>query len=330
MEVMTVPSSPRHLSGGFFSTPTSPRRVAEFYRDFEDYTSTQDLSSEPLFIPFDWEVKPGTPKSPTSKINTLVKDDDDDDDGGGDDDFAFDLGDRSETASLFAEELFDGGKIKPLKPPPRLQIDELEQFKKTSPLSSPRSPISQGKNLLRKAFSPKKMKPVDVDPFKAALEKARNGSRRGRGREQSHGSNQRASRSLSPFRVSAYPWEEEEQDQERERKKKEESESSLKEKGSFSSALSSVSSSSRKWRLRDLILFRSASEGRAKQKDSISRFASFFKRQEEPVKNSSVGRSRGTSSSVSSHGLYMARKAESKDAKKRTFLPYKPIGRFAF
>ncbi|CAN8284431.1 unnamed protein product [Cochlearia groenlandica] len=310
MEVMslTSPSSPKHLSGFSLSAPTSPRRLTEFYRDFNDLTSSTRNFSDRLTIPFDWEETPGTPRKIDEEEEDVF------------DDFAFDISNKSETASVFAEELFDGGKIKPLKPPPYLELDSFH-FKKSfsPPISSPRSPIAHGKEIFRKAFSPRKKPIEEVDPFEVAIDKARRdvGEERGRG-DRRQNSRSRAARSLSPFRVSAYPWEEQEQEVERK-----ESLSTI----STSSACVSCKSSSKKWRLKDFLLFRSASEGRARHnKDSVKTFSGLFRKQEE-TKNSR----KSTTKAVSAHEFhYIAKKAETKDLKKKTFLPYMQIGRFAF
>lgn len=315
MEVMslTAPSSPRQFSGCFLSAPTSPRRITEFYREFEEAT-TRNFSDR-LTVPFDWEETPGTPRK-------IINDDEEDIV----DDFAFEIGEKLETTSLFAEELFDGGKIKPLKPPPYLQLDHHHQPQILSP-RSPRSPIAHGKNIIRKAFSPRK-KLVDVDPFEVAMDKARNGVGEERGRERRQNSSRRVARSLSPFRVSAYPWEEQEQEQREVQEQRKGSLSSIPSTSS-STCVSCKSSSSRKWKLKDFLLFRSASEGRARHnKDLVKTFSGLFRKQEDTKNSSSRGRG---SSSVSAHEFhYMAKKAETKDLKKKTFLPYMQIGRFAF
>ncbi|CAA7019624.1 unnamed protein product [Microthlaspi erraticum] len=321
MEVMslTAPSSPRHFSGCFLSAPTSPRRITELYREFD---ATRNFSDR-LTIPFDWEETPGTPR----KINNDVEEDTVDD-------FAFEIGEQFETTSLFAEELFDGGKIKPLKPPPPyFQLDDHHKFTNSfsPPVSSPRSPrspIAHGKDILRKAFSPRK-KPVDVDPFEVAIDNARNGVGEERGRDRRQNSSRRAARSLSPFRVSAYPWEEQEQEQrEVQEQRKVSLSSSI---SSTSTCVSCKSSSSKKWRLKDFLLFRSVSEGRARHnKDSVRTFSGLFRKQEDTKNSSSRGKG-SSSSSISAHEFhYMAKKAETKDLKKKTFLPYMQIGRFAF
>ncbi|KAL1190112.1 hypothetical protein V5N11_015533 [Cardamine amara subsp. amara] len=317
MEVMslTAPSSPRNFTGYFLSAPTSPRRITELYKEFEEATSRN--FSDRLTVPFDWEETPGTPRKIVNDDEDIV------------DDFAFEIGNNLETASLFAEELFDGGKIKPLKPPPYLQLDNHHQPLISSPRSprSPRSPIAHGKNIIRKAFSPRK-KPVDVDPFEVAMDNARRGVGEERGRERRQHSSRRAARSLSPFRVSAYPWEEQEREQ---KEVQEQRKGSLPSISSTSSGtcVSCKSSSSRKWKLKDFLLFRSASEGRARHnKDLVKTFSGLFRKQEDTKNSSSRGKG---SASLSAHEFhYMAKKAETKDLRKRTFLPYMQIGRFAF
>ncbi|XP_010429676.1 PREDICTED: uncharacterized protein LOC104714118 [Camelina sativa] len=321
MEVMslTAPSSPRQFTGCFLSAPTSPRRITEFYREFDEAASRFNFSDR-LTVPFDWEDTPGTPRK-------IIDDDDEDDTV---DDFAFEIGEKLETTSLFAEELFDGGKIKPLKPPPYLQLEHHHHQPQILSPRSPRSPIAHGKDIIRKAFSPRK-KPVQVDPFEVAMDKARNGVEEERGRGRRQNSSRRVARSLSPFRVSAYPWEEQEQEQQRE--VQEQRKGSLTSSNPSTSSSTCVSckssSSSRKWRLKDFLLFRSASEGRSRHnKDSVKTFSGLFRKQEDTKNSSSRGKG---SSSVSAHEFhYMAKKAETKDLKKKTFLPYMQIGRFAF
>ncbi|KAK8572525.1 hypothetical protein V6N12_028578 [Hibiscus sabdariffa] len=226
-----------------------------------------------------------TPESPRSTARNHVADEGDD--------FAFDFSVDLEKTSRSAEELFDGGKIKPLKPPPRLKVDEYDQ---RSPLLS--SPREHGRGRERVQDST-----------------LRNSSRR-------------ATRSLSPYRVSDNLWEDEEQEREEQHKPttKQSSASSLNSKPSFSST--SSKSSSRKWRLRDLLLFRSASEGRASDKDPLRKYsATSFKKPEE---NKNPG---GSRRKVSAHELhYTTNKAVSENMKKKTFLPYKQgiLGRLAF
>ncbi|XP_010268729.1 PREDICTED: uncharacterized protein LOC104605593 [Nelumbo nucifera] len=312
---VSAPSSPKRF-GEFFSAPTSPTRAAAIYRGFNDFSITSGTSGtggrggSSSIIPFDWEQKPEKSKSSDTQND--------------DDDFAFDFSGQLETASLTADELFDGGVIKPLKLPPRLQqvpsgVDEFSTRKSAvSSPRSPRSPVSKGKRIIREALSPRHKK--DFDPFAAAIEQARKGSERDRGRERFSGSNsgRRGTRSLSPFRVSAFPWEEKEQQQ------------STKPASSNSKSSSTSSSSlkgSKKWRLKDFLLFRSASEGRATDKDPFRKFAVLSKKQDD-VKNSSF-RSTDSSGSrrrgrVSAHEFhYTVNRAVSEELKKKTFLPYK-------
>ncbi|KAF8410019.1 hypothetical protein HHK36_002539 [Tetracentron sinense] len=317
---ISAPSSPKPFGELYFSAPTSPTRASAIYRDFNNSSASFSL------IPFDWEEKPGKPKSNENPDN------DDDDD------FAFDFSGELERASLSAEELFDGGKIRPLKPPPRLQIGSGfdESVTRKSPVSSPRSPrstISQGKKMFRDAFSPRHKK--DSDPFAAAIEQTRKGAEQERGRERvyvSSSSNlgRRGTRSFSPLRVSEFALEEEEEAQQNTKP------SSLNTKPPTPSSSSSSSSSSyfksyRKWRLKDFLLFRSASEGRGTNKDLLSKYAAFSKKNDD-VKNASF-RSTDSAGSVSSsirrgqvsaHELhYTANRAVLEESRRKTFLPYK-------
>lgn len=151
-------------------------------------------------------------------------------------------------------------------------------------------------------------------------------------------------RSLSLCILSHYTWEEEHQ--QRQRTKEENSDlnsaPATAASSSNSSSLSSTSkgSSGRKWRLRDFLLFRSASEGRGSSTDPLRKFHLFYKKGEEVKASSSTSTSfRGSETPrlrrkepVSAHELHYARKrAETEDLKKRTFLPYKQgiLGRLA-
>ncbi|XP_023007514.1 uncharacterized protein LOC111499980 isoform X2 [Cucurbita maxima] len=127
-DIFNIGGSP--CSSHYLSAPTSPSHAFNFF-SFDD----DDVPiGSPSAVPFGWEEKPGIPKSPKSS--------------GTDQDFEFDFTSQSfSKASLSADELFDGGKIKPLKLPPGFQ----------SKMWSPRPP--------RKAESS-----ID-DPFEAALMK---------------------------------------------------------------------------------------------------------------------------------------------------------------
>ncbi|GMJ02635.1 hypothetical protein like AT2G26530 [Hibiscus trionum] len=296
----SVPSSPRRFGECFFSAPTSPSRMSEFYREF-DRLSTMDDSQ--------------ITESSTGNSSSTTKIDGDDEE----DDFAFDFRQPSEkTHQLSAEELFAGGKIKPLQ-----VVDENDQ--KTPFLPSPRSsksPLAQGKKM--------------VQAFETAIERARVNTENGRGRQRvqdspSKNSSRRTTRSLSPYRVSELPWEEEEQ---REKLQQNDEISKL----LFSSSSSKGSSSSRKWKLKDLLLFRSASEGH--NKDPLKKYSSgFFRKPEGNYNKNSSFKSKDSSTAegskrkVSAHELhYTTNKAVSENMKKKTFLPYKQgiLGKLAF
>ncbi|KAK7830795.1 hypothetical protein CFP56_027931 [Quercus suber] len=166
---LSAPSTPRRIGEYYFSAPSSPTRMSEFYQDLNEFSrmneSYERKGNAPSMVPFDWEEKPGTPKLPKGSSGT--KDEDD---------FAFDFSEDLEKASLSADVLFDGGKIRPLKPPPRLQLGNkvYEYTNQKSPLltpRSPRSPISQGRKMVLGAFSPRRKK--DTDPFAKAVENTR-------------------------------------------------------------------------------------------------------------------------------------------------------------
>lgn len=318
--VLSAPSTPKRLGEYYFSAPTSPSRMADFYRDFDEFSSMSgtDHGGSSSSIPFGWEEKPGTPRSPKG--------------GKDEEDFAFDFCKGLESASLSAEELFDGGKIRPLKPPPRPQVPD------KSPVHSPRSLVRQGKRIITGALMSPRRKGKDSE-----ARKNKSGQERGRDRAPGSGAGPRAARSLSPYRVSSYPWEEEEKEKQQIHQKlnsnQRQSLSSSSKGGSGSGSVS------KKWKLKDFFLFRSASEGRATDKDPFRKYAGIFKKQEE-IRNSSFRsaaaaespgsisrRSRRRPGPVSAHELhYTVNKAVSEDMKKRTFLPYKQgiLGRLAF
>ncbi|BAT82701.1 hypothetical protein LR48_Vigan01g330700 [Vigna angularis] len=249
----SVPSSPKGFGNYFLSAPTSPSRLSQLYSEFEYFSSAATSSFE----------------AAADKIH-----DEDDDDDKDDYSFAFSVSRESDKSSRSAEELFDGGKIKPL-------------------------------NESRDSKDPKSEE------------------RRGRGKEKlpSSSSNRRVTRSHSPYR-----WEAEKQQLQQQPK-------SNKEESSVLSSSSSSKGGSKRWWLTDLLLFRSASEGRGSGKDPLKKY--YKKNGNEEVKGSSSFRSSDSSrrkGQVSAHELHYAMKrAESKDMKKRTFLPYRQgiLGRLA-
>ncbi|XP_074349233.1 uncharacterized protein LOC141688978 [Apium graveolens] len=301
--LFTAPSSPARIEDYYFSTPATPGQISQFYREFDDFLINNSMISDVRRnsvcsnVPFDWEEKPGIPK-PVAKM---------DDKNMYEDDFAFVVSQEMDEASLSADELFDGGKIRPQAPH----------------FSAERSPR----------------------PQKSAESEIR-GRERSVSTLSSSRSGHRSTRSLSPMRVSQYPWEEENRQQQKNHQKNSKIPSSTS-KPSLTSSVSALSSSSlkglRKWKLKDFFLFRSASEGRASNKaDPIKKYASLFKKHDD-IKSSSfrsIDKNPGTSTSgpkrkghVSAHELhYTMNRAVSEDMKKKTFLPYKQgiLGRLAF
>ncbi|RZC45568.1 hypothetical protein C5167_038513 [Papaver somniferum] len=318
---ISAPSSPKLITHHdlYFSAPASPTSFTSIYREFNKNPSINGVSNS--MVPFNWEEKPGTPKHRLKPSSEEEENEDDDDDG----EFAFDFNSQFEKSSALsaADELFYGGKIRPLEPPPGIKIgfDDDRKSLVSSP-RSPRSPISQGKKIIRDAFSPRQRN-RDIDPFAVAMEESRKQEqeheheKRGRN-EKRTGSNskktsaQRWTRSLSPFRVS---------DQFEEDEKQEPKVPTNSSKWSFGGY--------KKWRLRDLLLFRSASEGRANDKETIRKFAVLSKK--EDVKSSSFRStdSAGSTSSrrrgnVSAHELhYTMNRANSEELKRKTVLPYR-------
>lgn len=312
----SVPSTPKRFGEYFFSAPTSPTRMSELYREFEEFSiSINDgyggtsASSSPV------------PKKITSREDQ--------------EEFAFDFSVELERASLSADELFDGGKIKPFEPPPRSEMGGLTATKSLN------SPLTQGKKIIRNAFSPKRTAVDETETQKKST------NERGRGRTPAlSSSSRRPTRSLSPLRVSQYPWEEEQQVQENNDNKQQLADLATKESLSSSSSSSSNNkSSSRKWSLKDFLLFRSASEGRATDKDPFMRgytITPFNKKHDQDIKNASLRSTDSTGGSgsssrrrgpVSAHERhYNRKKAAAEDLKRKTYLPYKQsiLGRLSF
>lgn len=183
-----------------------------------------------------------------------------------------------------------------------------------------------------------KIKPFTNEEAKVVVPKKQQkvqDERRGRDRERiessSNNSGRRSSRSHSPYRKSNYISELEEQNSQKQKQP-----SSNKEESKISNSSTgpgSISKGSRRWKLSDLLLFRSASEGRGSSKDPLKKyFVGYKKNTSEEVKGSSSFRSSDSFShhgsrkkaQVSAHEMHYAmKKAESQDMKKRTFLPYR-------
>ncbi|KAF7140662.1 hypothetical protein RHSIM_Rhsim06G0046400 [Rhododendron simsii] len=212
------------------------------------------------------------------------------------DEFAFDFRLESEGTTRPAEELFESGKIRSSNPPSRFGEPNKNADLRTE----------QGGGRERNSSN----------------ENAGKRTEQNRGRERnptlsSSNSVRRGARSQSPDRVSKYPWEEQE------------TKNTSKQTSNFS-LFSKIGS--RKWRLKDFFLFRSASEGRKyttlfKKHEEVRGFSSF-----RAIEGSSLRR-KGAKGNVSAHELhYTVNRAVSEDLKKKTFLPYKQgiVGKLAF
>lgn len=278
---LLLPTTPR-LTGAnpfdlfqhFTSAPASPRRTAAIYAHFaegrdagqdeedddeEEFDPRASYSTGASAVPFDWEERPGTPKAGLggATANETACDTD------------FDFGtvlDKTAPAQELttADELFEKGKIRPLKPPPKT-ADELSDKGKIRPLkpppglldggtvgSSPLSPMTRGG-----MFSPRRRSRVgsgvDFDPFAAALLEATKapsplGSKEANGVAS-------GSPPKNPDPLPARP--------------------------------ASRSAGWRKWRLSDLLLFRSSSEGGRINKDPIFK-CSLAQQPDGPAKKASA------------------------------------------
>jgi hypothetical protein len=172
-------ADPFDLFQHFTSAPASPARAAAIYAQFDSVDDGGKFDGDAAFqprvsystvassVPFGWEEKPGKPKPEFSVVAAAATVE-----GAAEvDDADFDFGvllDKAAQAQELttADELFDEGKIRPLKPPPRL-------LEGGSVGSSPRSARSV-------MWSPRLRRSVvrpggdDFDPFAAALAKAAN------------------------------------------------------------------------------------------------------------------------------------------------------------
>ncbi|KAJ9559951.1 hypothetical protein OSB04_005111 [Centaurea solstitialis] len=92
-----------------------------------------------------------------------------------------------------------------------------------------------------------------------------------------------------------------------------------------STSSNSSESGSRKWSFKDLFLFRSASDGRAMDRDPLKKYSNVFRKNDQDFRNSpesgSVSKRKGR---VSAHELhYNSNRAVSNDMKRKTYLPYR-------
>lgn len=246
---ISAPSSPQRFGSFFYSAPTSPTRVSTFYT---------------------------CSGIPNSNNNDTV------------DDFAFDFSGQLEVTST-ADELFDGGKIKPLS---------------TNPTPPPPPPIQNQE----------------------------------RGRERSSSRNKKllgGGRSLSPFRVSDLLMNN--SDEPKLDSDPDPDHPSSSSAGRFSTSSFVSFWYRRKWKLKDLLLFRSASDGHSMTKEELNKYAILKHQQADEDVNNSSFRSTDTSTPMtkggaavlSAHELhYRAKRAMAQDLKRKTSLPYKPDGFF--
>ncbi|KAL7593242.1 hypothetical protein Lser_V15G34506 [Lactuca serriola] len=246
--------------------------------------------------------------APTSPIHSLAVSFHQEDENRHDDDkdFAFNFTGELEPPSISAaDELFHCGKIKPLKP----SVSD-------DPPKSPPSCFTQ-------AFSPRRKK-KDYDAFTEALtqtsgeqtQTSQNPSKRGRESTRKTKIKDKVSPSSSPFRISDILSEEEHHNQ--------------RNPTNQSSSLTWYN----KWNLKNLLLFRSTSEGSARRsKDPVNKYSRIRKDggdAGEDVRNSSfrstesLGSSRRVMRKVSAHEIhYTANRAVAEEMRKKTFLPYK-------
>ncbi|KVI10768.1 Protein of unknown function DUF1645 [Cynara cardunculus var. scolymus] len=193
-----------------------------------------------------------------------------------------------------------------LEPPSISAADELFHCGKIKPLK----PVSNHSRFTEKAFSPRSKK-KDLDPFTSALNQTagdQNPSKRGREKT----TTTRDKASSSSFRISDILSDEETHHQ----------------KNSITHSSSSSLTWYNKWNLKNLLLFRSASEGSARRiKEPVNKYSRIRKSDEDEVVKKSSFRSRDgrrVMRKVSAHEIhYTANRAVAEEMKKKTFLPYK-------
>lgn len=265
---ISAPSSPPHFGAAFASVPASPTR---FHAGA---------------VPFSWEEKPGVPKSRYGDDGGVNGEDEDDSD------YVFEFSGPLEKAYLSAaDELFDSGKIKPLKPSLRPEY----------------------------GLNAKYPKEVRRSPKQRGTENDANQRRRGR-ETRPNNPRHKATRSLSPFRASDLVFDKKQTGQEHTN-------------NSVSSSFISTMLSGR-WKLKDLLLFRSASEGRASSTEKMKKYVEMksknknkkdihcsFRSTTDSEGSGSISRRRGP---VSAHELhYKVNRTISEELRRKTFLPYK-------
>ncbi|KAF5751218.1 hypothetical protein HS088_TW02G00228 [Tripterygium wilfordii] len=267
---MTAPSSPQRFGNYFFSAPTSPsaRAPSNLYCNFPEQSGIYKAKEE--------EGK-------------LLTDDDQD--------FEFNFSGPLHVPSISAaDELFDGGKIRPLRP----HSFAANSTRKTEDALSEENTQTRGRQ--RSSGSSSSSTPSNSSYSR------------------------RESRSLPPLRVSDVLIEQEEITENTKAVISKTSNS----KSYASAILSAISFSKgyKKWKLKDL-LFRSASEGR----EPLTKYSVLNRREPETAdaKNASFRSTEGSVGSVSrrrgppvsAHELhYTTNRAVSEELKRKTYLPY--------
>lgn len=294
-----MPSPPNLPWLNCLSAPTSPNRASELYQEFDEIPILNDQTDE-----FAFHVSKDDATKPT----------------------------------VSAAELFHGGKIRPLEPlandPYRGGGGQVETttFVRSPLLSSstsPKSSHSKARKTFWSVFTPKRNKPTNPRALGSLLEEDDDDDGNHRGRERAPSSStsasiRRGTRSLSPIRLPNYPpWEDDDGDEDDHHHQKKESNSS----STFLTLVQTPSKSSRMKKLKNFLLFRSASEGHASDKLEPSKKLAAFYRSGQSEANEMPSSSSKTirRTAVSAHERHYAmKKAASDDLKKKTFLPYKP------
>lgn len=281
----TAPSSPRRFTNFFFSAPASPTHSLFLH-------SAATIAS-------------------TTTTNHHAAD--------ADENFEFDFsGDFGRPPSLSADELFHGGKIRPLS----------ETAKKSASKKEPNRIVQKEQRTSSKRVEIIQIRSSSFSLPSSPPRSSSSNHHRGSGRrsasavseshnvfhqiESTNNNSNNSNNSITNTTTTTT-----------------ESETAA---STFSSFLQSISFAKgyRKWRLKDFLLFRSASEGRATDKDPLRKYAIAQQQHEDGVSGSSfrstessgsVSRRRGP---VSAHELhYTLNRAASVEMRKKTMLPYK-------
>ncbi|CAN6233345.1 unnamed protein product [Urochloa humidicola] len=301
-------ADPFDLFQHFTSAPASPARAAAIYAEF-DTAGGKVVGSDAAFhprvsystvastVPFEWEEKPGKPKAEFTAAVATVEGGEQADDADFDFGVLLDKAAQAQQELTTADELFDEGKIRPLKPPPRL----LEGGGGGSVGSSPRSARSvMWSPRLRRSVVRPGGGAADFDPFAAALEKAANApSPLGLGL--AGGSKDDSSGGVEPASSHEDP-----------------TDSAMATTATSTAPATTNNGRRKKWRLSDLLLFRRVSgKGHAAAGGSISRDPVFKYAPVQqqlgtlPVKTASAGPAADAGGDVVSSGKHkkMSKKA---------------------